>query len=133
MVSHRGKLAAMMAAVAFNEAINRRDLDALAELMTDGHTFIDSDGNVLAGRKRVLEAWQGFFEAFPDYRNEWARVIPMGSTVIAVGRSRCSAEPALDGPAIWAARTADGRVSEWRVYEDTPSNRSDLGIAEDPG
>jgi ketosteroid isomerase-like protein len=121
----------MMAAVAFNEAINRRDLDALDELMTDGHTFIDSDGNVLAGRNRVLEAWEGFFEAFPDYRNEWARVIPMGCTVIAVGRSVCLTEPALDGPASWAARTADGQVSEWRVYEDTPSNRSQLGIAGD--
>lgn len=121
----------MMAAVAFNEAINRRDLDALDELMTDGHTFIDSDGNVFAGRNRVLEAWQGFFEAFPDYRNEWARVIPMGRTVIAVGRSVCSTEPALDGPALWAARTADGKVSEWRVYEDTPSNRSHLGVARD--
>jgi ketosteroid isomerase-like protein len=121
----------MKAAVAFNEAINRRDLHALDELMTDGHKFIDSDGNVLAGRKRVLEAWQGFFEAFPDYRNEWARVIPMGSTVIAVGRSVCSTEPALDGPAIWTARTADGKLSEWRVYEDTPSKRSRLGIAGD--
>jgi ketosteroid isomerase-like protein len=121
----------MMPAVAFNEAINGRDLGALDELMTDDHTFVDSDGNVLAGRKRVLEAWEGFFEAFPDYRNEWARVMATGSTVIAVGRSTCSTEPALDGPAIWAARTADGKVSEWRVYEDTPSNRIDLGIAGD--
>ena len=119
----------MTAAVAFNEAINRRDLEALDGLMTDGHTLIDSDGNVLAGWNRVLEAWQGFFEAFPDYRNEWARVIPMGSTVIAVGRSVCSTEPALDSPAIWTARTADGKLPEWRVYEDTPSNRSHLGIA----
>ena len=119
----------MTAAVAFNEAINQRDLDALDGLMTDDHTFIDSDGKVLAGRQRVLEAWRGFFETFPDYRNEWSRVIPMGGTVIAVGRSVCSTEPALDGPAIWTARTADGKVSEWRVYEDTPSNRSRLGVA----
>ncbi len=121
----------MTAAVAFNEAINQRDLDALDGLMTDDHTFIDSDGKVLAGRQRVLEAWRGFFETFPDYRNEWSRVIPMGGTVIAVGRSVCSTEPALDGPAIWAARTADGKLSEWRVYEDTPSNRSHLGITGD--
>jgi hypothetical protein len=41
----------------------------------------------------------------------------------------CSTEPALDGPAIWTASAADGKVSEWRVYQDTPSNRSHLGIA----
>jgi ketosteroid isomerase-like protein len=119
------------AAIAFNDAINRRDLDSLDSLMTDDHTFIDSDGNVLAGRSRVLEAWKGFFDAFPDYRNEWSRVIPRGGTVIAVGRSVCATEPALHGAAIWTARTASDRVSEWRVYEDTGCIRDHLGIAPD--
>ena len=38
---------------------------------------------------------------------------------------------ALDGPAIWTARIEDGKVSEWRLYEDTPANRARLGIAEE--
>jgi ketosteroid isomerase-like protein len=121
------------AAVAFNEAINRRDLDALGRLMTDDHTFIDSDDNILAGKEEVLNAWEGFFEAFPDYRNDWAKVTSSGGTLTALGRSVCSTEPALDGPAIWTARIVDGTVSEWRVYEDTPGNRSLLGIAEETG
>ncbi len=37
--------------------------------MTDDHAFIDADGNVFRGRARVLDAWSGFFDAFPDYRN----------------------------------------------------------------
>jgi uncharacterized protein (TIGR02246 family) len=85
--------------IAFNEAINRRDVGALAELMTDDHTFVDSAGSVLAGKDEVLAAWEGFFESFPD-----------------------------NGPAIWTAKTLDGKVSEWRVYEDTPANRRRLGI-----
>jgi endonuclease VIII len=89
------------AALAFNDAINRRDLDALGRLMADDHRFIDSDDNVLAGKAEVLEAWAGFFDAFPDYRNEWSKVIPSGGALIALGRSVCSTEPALDGPAIW--------------------------------
>jgi ketosteroid isomerase-like protein len=117
------------AAFAFNDAINQRDLDSLGELMTDDHRFIDSDDNVFAGQNDVLEAWRGFFEAFPDYRNEWSKVTPRGDTLIAVGRSVCSAEPALDGPAIWTARTVGDKVAEWRVYEDTPTNRSRLGLA----
>jgi ketosteroid isomerase-like protein len=117
------------AVIAFNEAINRRDLESLERMMTDDHTFIDSDDNVLAGKDAVLDAWKGFFEAFPDYRNEWSTVKPAGGALIAVGRSVCSTEPALDGPAIWTARTTGDRVSEWRVHEDTPANRSRLGLA----
>lgn len=97
--------------------------------MTDGHTFIDSDDNVLAGKAEVLKAWEGFSNSFPDYRNDWSRVIPTGGTLFARGRSVCATEPALDGPAIWTARTVGDKVSEWRVYDDTPANRRQLAIA----
>jgi len=114
--------------IAFNEAVNRRDLEALAALMTDDHTFVDSAGSVLAGKDDVLAAWSGFFESFPDYRNDWSEVTSKDATVTAIGRSACSTEPALRGPAIWTARVSDGKVSEWRVHEDTPVNRRHLGI-----
>jgi hypothetical protein len=71
----------------------------------------------------------GFFEAFPYYRNEWSEVTSIRNVVIAVGRSLCSTGPRLEGPAIWAATTAGDRVSEWRVYEETPANRRRLGIS----
>jgi len=116
------------AAIAFNDAINRRDLAALERLMTDDHAFIDSESTVLTGRAEVLRAWEGFFEAFPDYRNEWSKVVRTGDTLAALGRSVCSTEPALDGPAIWTARTAGDKVSEWRVFSDTPAHRARLGL-----
>ena len=115
-------------AAAFNEAINARDIDALRALMADGHTFVDSAGTVLEGTERVVAAWRGFFDAFPDYRNEWAEEIPIRDGLIAVGRSVCATEPALDGPAIWKAKIAGGKVTEWRVLEDTPANRRRLRI-----
>ena len=99
--------------------------------MTDGHRFVDADENVLAGKAEVLKAWEGFFTTFPDYRNDWSRVIPAGGTLIALGRSVCSTEPALDGSAIWAAKTVGEKVSEWRVYDDTPANRGRLGVADE--
>ena len=119
----------MTAAIAFNDGINRRDLGTLADLMTDGHRFVDSDEKLLAGKAEVLRAWEGFFAAFPDYRNEWDEVMAIEGTVIALGRSVCSTEPTLDGPAIWTVKTAGDKVSEWRVYEDTPANRGRLGLA----
>jgi ketosteroid isomerase-like protein len=120
------------AAVAFNDAINRRDLRALAALMTDGHTFVDSADVRLAGKDAVVEAWRGFFEAFPDYRNDWTHVITVGDAVVAVGCSACPTEPELDGPAIWTATTDGDRISEWRVLDDTPANRRRVGLAAAP-
>jgi|SRR5215218_4442689 len=98
-VSHR-------AVIAFNDAINRRDLDSLRELMADGHAFIDSDDNVLAGKAEVLEAWKDFFSAFPDYRNDWSRVIRVGGTLIAVADR--SARPSR----YWRVRRS-GRLGLW--------------------
>lgn len=44
-----------------------------------------------------------------------------------VGHSECS-EEILDGPALWTAVIKDGRVQEWRVYDDTEENRKKLGM-----
>jgi ketosteroid isomerase-like protein len=120
--------AAYRTALAFNDAISRRDLVALRSLITDDHAFIDSDGNVWSGMDEVLNAWRGFFEAFPDYRNVWADLTLNGDVLIAIGHSICATEAALDGPAIWAATIRGTKVSVWRVYEDTLENRSRLGL-----
>ena len=120
---------AAVTAIAFNDAISQRDVAALGRLMTDDHTFIDSNDNRFSGKAHVLGAWKGFFTAFPDYRNVWTDVLPSGDTVIALGHSQCATEPALDGPAIWTATVRDNRISTWRVYEDTPETRTRLGLA----
>ena len=99
-----GKLDAPQAALAFNDAITRRDLAALAGLMTDDHTFLDSGGNAVSGKAEVLSAWRGFFDAFPEYRNVWTQITRDGDVVTATGHSICPTEPLLDGPAIWARR-----------------------------
>jgi ketosteroid isomerase-like protein len=110
--------------VRFNAGINGRDLDGLERLMTDDHAFIDSAGGRVEGKRSCLAAWRGFFDAYPDYRNEFASIVPAnGGTVAVTGRSVCS-EPALNGPALWTARIRDGLVCEWRVYEDTPETRA---------
>lgn len=119
--------------IAFNEQINNRDLDGLARLMTDDHTFIDTADHAIRGKSDCLEAWRGFFKAFPDYWNAFDRIVVEDNRVIVVGRSSCS-DVRLDGPALWVAQTRDDKLAEWRVYEDTPANRRTLGIAlQSPG
>ena len=103
---------------AFNDHINARDLDGLAALMTDDHTFVDAVGDTVEGKPACVEAWRGFFAAFPDYRNVFASVVADGDTVTALGHSECSV-PALDGPARWTATVRGTLVSRWHV-EDAP-------------
>jgi ketosteroid isomerase-like protein len=114
--------------VKFNDHINNRDLDGLAALMSDDHTFIDKASHAIRGKLKCLEAWRGFFMSFPDYRNVFDSLAVEDNRVVVVGRSSCS-DIRLDGPALWAARASDDKLAEWRVYEDTPANRSTLGIA----
>lgn len=118
----------MMVALRFNERINRRDLEGLVELMTPDHTFIDSEDEIHEGREAMREGWRDFFERWPDYRNVFTRIQVEGDLVVMVGYSTCSYEP-LDGPALWTAKVREGRLSEWRVYGDTPENRRRLGVA----
>lgn len=104
-------------AVRFNEAINARDLSALARLMTDDHRFVDGAGATVDGRDACVEAWRGFFAAFPDYRNTFESLVTTGPGVVEVrGRSDCS-EPALAGPARWRVAVRGTAVAEWRVFD----------------
>jgi ketosteroid isomerase-like protein len=111
----------------FNEHINNRNLDGLAALMTDDHVFIDAAGRPIHGKEQCLKAWQGFFSSFPDYQNIFDSLIVGEHTVSVIGRSACS-DQRLDGPALWTATVRENKISEWRVYDDTPNNRRKLGI-----
>jgi ketosteroid isomerase-like protein len=111
-----------MVAVRFNDAINGRDLDALARLMTDDHTFVDSAGGAVTGKAECLDAWRRFFAAYPDYRNVFAAVSAQGEVVTVVGHSVCT-HPGLAGPAIWTVTIDDDKVRRWHVHEDTPETR----------
>lgn len=105
----------MLTALGFNEKINRQDLEGLAELMTDDHTFVDAAGNVTKGKNVMKEGWREFFKKYPDYRNKFTSISVQDNVVIMVGYSTCSFKP-LGGPNVWTARIRGGRVSEWRVF-----------------
>ena len=113
----------------FNEAITNQDIDGLAVLMTDDHVFIDSANTEFRGKDKALQAWQGFFEAFPEYKNVFDQVEAKTDTVVILGHSICPSNKELDGPAIWTAKVEGDKLAEWRVYEDTSENRKKLGIA----
>jgi len=112
----------------FNNYINNLDLEGLSSLMTDDHTFIDSENDALKGKEMMTEGWRTFFDSYPDYRNIFERVEMKDGMVVIIGYSICPNESLLDGPAVWSVKVRDGKLSEWRVYLDSPENRSILGI-----
>jgi ketosteroid isomerase-like protein len=113
----------------FNRAINSRDLDSLAALMTGDHRFTDTEEHTIEGKDTCVEAWRAFFDAFPDYRNVFEEIVARADVVALRGYSTCAFEQ-LAGPALWRALVRDGQVAEWRVYEDTPTTRSGLGFGQ---
>ncbi|MFW9975043.1 MAG: nuclear transport factor 2 family protein [Candidatus Thorarchaeota archaeon] len=114
-------------ALRFNERINARDLTGLGEMMTEDHVFIDIPGEVHEGRSVMVPGWFDFFKTYPDYRNNFTHIQVKDGLVIMVGFSECSYNP-LDGPAIWTAKIRDGRIAEWRVYDDKIEVRKKLRI-----
>ena len=90
--------------------------------MMEDHRFIGRDGAVVIGKGKMTEAWVGFFELFPEYRNSFTKVESNGNLVILYGCATWKKGEAPDH-AIWIATIEDGLVAEWRIYEDTQENK----------
>ena len=113
-------------AQAFVRAINRQDVDALAELMTAEHKFIDSLGNVAEGREKMRSGWAAYFKMVPDYTVAIEETLCDGPVVVmmGVGQGTYSADGRLKPENHWTTPIAlrafieDGKVAEWRVYSD---------------
>jgi ketosteroid isomerase-like protein len=61
------------------DRINRRDVDALAELMTDDHAFIDSLGQSVRGREKMRAGWRGYYSFCADYWVSHAEIFQNGN------------------------------------------------------
>lgn len=129
----------------FVHAINRQDVAALADLMTQDHHFIDSLGNAVVGRDVARRGWAGYFGMVPDYGITILESYGTGPVVILLGTAKGTFVPAPPAPShnpvaqpkaatepglqlnpenAWQtpialrAQIEGGRVAEWRVYAD---------------
>jgi uncharacterized protein (TIGR02246 family) len=113
-------------AQAFVRAINRHDTDALAELMSPEHCFIDSLGNTVRGREKMQAGWAAYFLIVPDYQVAVEETYTDGPAVVMVGQAegtyttdgKLKPENRWKTPAAFRALVEDGQVAEWRVYAD---------------
>ncbi|MGA8104003.1 MAG: nuclear transport factor 2 family protein [Candidatus Acidiferrales bacterium] len=110
----------------FLERINQRDVDKLAELMTEDHVFIDSLGHSVRGREKMRTGWQGYYAFCPDYWVSHEQILQnantvavfgsAGGTIAANGKLRPENKWRIE--AAWLAVVENQLVKEWRVYAD---------------
>lgn len=109
--------------LAFIDGINAHEFDAIAELMTDDHRFIDAHGNEVVGKEKMTAGWRGYFEWFPVYSIEVNEIFEHGDTFAMFGFAEGSFKGKPDAswrlPAAWKAIVKDGRVALWQVFADT--------------
>jgi ketosteroid isomerase-like protein len=116
---------------AFVRAINRQDVERLAELMSPAHRFIDALGNLLEGRDRMRESWAAYFRIVPDYAVAIEEYYPADPVVILLGMAGFTysrdgtlrAENRWQTPVAIRALIENGLVAEWRVYADNEPMR----------
>ena len=111
---------------AFVEAINAHDVAALADLMSDDHTFIDAFGETWQGRDNMRRAWKGYFAWFPDYTITIEETFSNDTTIVMLGKAagtyavegQLPPENRWELPAAWKAVVMNGQIAHWQVYAD---------------
>lgn len=121
-------------AQAFVRAVNRQNVDELANLMTTNHSFIDSLGGQTQGRETMRAGWTGYFRMVPDYTITVDESYCDGSIVVMLGTvgGTYSADGTLKeenrwrAPAVLRAVIEQEKVAEWRVYCDNEPMRQKI-------
>ena len=122
--------------ISFIDAINRRDLDALCDLMSEDHSLEVITEPPLTGRDDNEEAWDGYFSSFPNYVIYPRRICEQEPGVVAVlGHTTGSHlelpdEDEAKLTLMWVAHVDDGLVTRWRLLEDTIEARRKYGFSD---
>ncbi len=118
----------------FIDCINRGDVEGLGALMTDEHTLQVFDELPLVGKAENIEAWWGYASSFPDYVIYPHQMSEDDGRVAVIGHTTGSHLGLPDGEeqnltVIWEAQVDDGLLASWRIFEDTPRRRRELGLS----
>jgi ketosteroid isomerase-like protein len=121
-------------AMDFIKRINSGDVNALCELMTEGHIFQDALGKRFIGRETMRQGWTMYFKIVSDYQvhaeeffqtDDRLAIFGAASGRYAGGGS--ANENFWEVPAAWRAVVQGGKIAEWRVYADNQPLRKLMG------
>ena len=120
-------------AMDFIKRINSGDVNALCELMTEGHIFQDALGKRIIGRETMRQGWTMYFKLVSNYQVHAVEFFQTGDRLAILGTAsgRYTGGEANNNfwevPAAWLAVVKDGLVAEWRVYADNQPLRKLMG------
>jgi ketosteroid isomerase-like protein len=128
------RLPPVAAVIGFIDCINRGDIDGLGRLMTDDHELVVFGEDAVHGRARNTKGWEGYASAYPEYVI-YPRAVaePHEGRVAVLGYTTGSHLGLADDEerklsVIWLAEVRDGQLCSWRLLEDTPQRRAELGL-----
>jgi ketosteroid isomerase-like protein len=110
----------------FVKAINDHDVSEIVNLMSEDHIFIDAMDNKSVGNKGMAEAWNGYYELFPDYKIDISDIIENESVIGLFGYVNATYKNVINEsnsnfwrtPASWKAITENSKIKLWQVYCD---------------
>jgi ketosteroid isomerase-like protein len=121
-------------AMDFIKRINSGDVNALCELMTEGHIFQDALGKRIIGRETMRQGWTMYFKLVANYQVHAVEFFQTKDRLAILGTAsgRYTGGGAANNnfwevPAAWLAVVRDGLVAEWRVYADNQPLRKLMG------
>lgn len=99
------------------DALNAHDTDALASVMAEDFTYIDSWREGVTGREPALAALRALSASDPDFGIAVDRMDWRDPHVLMMGRVR-SRRFGEERRAVWQVRVRDGQVAEYQTWAE---------------
>lgn len=106
--------------------------------MTEDHQLSVLEEPPVVGREANALAWEGYATSFPEYVIYPHRIAERDGRVAVLGHTTGSHlglpdEVEAQLLVIWVAEVRDGELSLWRILDDSPAVRHELGLSLDGG
>jgi len=116
----------------FEQLINERDPQAIADALTADSVLVDSMGSRLQGREKLRAGWGSYFKMVPDYSVSHDEIFGRGHTVAMFGTAQGTfsrdgtlrKEDFWQCTAAWRAQVKDGKIAVWQVFADNEPIRA---------
>ena len=120
----KGSMTPTDVAMAFVDAINAKDVERLADLMTVDHKFIDGDGSEHGGKDQMQVGWREHLALIPDLTLSIAEHFEETGTVVLLGwssgtivqRGKLKPENSWRVPCAWRVLVVSEKVAVWQLY-----------------
>ena len=117
-------MSAAKIALLFVEAINSANIEMLAGLMTEDHTFIDADGSEHSGSQKMRVGWQDYFSIVPDFKIKINDHFERENIAILIGTAegtfiengKIKTENHWKVPAAWRVNISNNKVMIWQLF-----------------